>query len=461
MARNAPRPPASLPYVSDEPPLQHGQAPSLTTHPSLIAQMVARKRAEAEMQGLRERLAQRQHEHRISSSPGAQLAHELNAQVAHADLKYTQPRTAPPPLPGRSVPSIPPLKVTPPIVFNAQSPAPRQPPIGASADASPSAQDIATPVYNARPPSAHTPTADSISTPATDDSVKPAARNESRRLSNGSDSLFGSPFSSPIVEFLEKATDSAGLREALEPNEVMSRSVSTAVETPAQPGNTADAAEPTSSEGTSGRQAPSDIPPLFSEKPFNTQSQARTPQPLPPQTQSFPAQQYTPANTSMPTSGHTYQAQQQQPGGRPQLAPRQVPAPRPVPYYPQQAGMPGYYRVELNPNWAGNGNTFIATPSNMPLPGTFPPMYDPQGSQGGMRFVNYAAQPGNYIVPQPGLPPAPGPLHTYGTTVAAAAVQRQGHQATNAGYLTAADLVAGINLKFKHATQNGFSVPKR
>jgi hypothetical protein len=66
-----------------------------------------------------------------------------------------------------------------------------------------------------------------------------------------------------------------------------------------------------------------------------------------------------------------------------------------------------------------------------------------------------------YTIPQPGLAPPPGPLQTYGTVAAAAPTDRPKRQATSGGYLTAADLVAGVNTKFKHATKSGFSVPKR
>ncbi|KAJ9605200.1 hypothetical protein H2200_010590 [Cladophialophora chaetospira] len=478
-ARNAPSP---VPYIAEEPPLRLGEAPSMTTHPNLIAQMVARKRAEAEMHGHRERWARRQQEHRMSSSPGAQLSHELNAQIPHNSVKQSQPRTISNPLPARSVPTIPLLKPTTPIVFNAQISTPQHPPSGVmtSRDAAPPmfnaqistpqhpppgapdtrttmpARDAAPQMSNAKPPGVHTPAAETISTPATEDSIRPASGNNNRRSSNDTDSLFGSPFSSPIVEFLEKATDNAGLREALEPNEVMSRSESTTAEPSSQPDKMGDTIISASAEAAAKSQAPSNIPPLFSDKPLTPQSQPHNSNSMPAQTPSTKAIQQSqplPFYVDQPS-----QAQTQQTGGRPQLAPRPTPAPRPVPYYPHQAGMPGYYKVELNPNWAGGGSNFVATPASHPPP---PGMFHPP--QGGMGFQNYTIHPGNpYVVPRPALPPAPGPLQTYGAVAAAeAAARQQKQQAANAGYLTAADLVAGINLKFRHSTQSGFGVPKR
>ena len=439
-ARAAHDTPSQLPYTSEEPPLQPGEAPALTTHPNLIAQMVAIKRAENERLGNRERWARMQADYRASLSPGSQLINELNTQVGQNQVNQSQPRTISNPLPARSMPTIPPLKPPTPIIFNAQTPA------------------------------SQTPGAETMYTPTTEDSARPSGTVSQRRSSHDNDSLFGSPFSSPIVEFLEKATDNAGLKDALEPNELTSRKTSTSVASaqPPQSGHPAESAAYVSAETVHENRAQSEIPPLFSEKPPNSQ-------PQPQHSSSIPTQ--NPYATPLPPStnsvaqfqGPAPQLQAQSRGGPPQLAPRYPPIPKAIPHYPQHAGMPGYYRVELNQSWSNGGSSFVATPATSPTAYGQPPQ--PAGYS---RFGGYPMSPVEPFVVGPGLPPAPGPLQTYGSTFAAATAadrtrhqpahqtkHQSAHQAANGGYLTAADMVTGINTKFKIATTSGFSVPKR
>ncbi|EXJ65235.1 hypothetical protein A1O7_01576 [Cladophialophora yegresii CBS 114405] len=406
----------------------------MTLHPNLIARMVAQKRAEAEMLGHRQRWARRQQEYRMSMSPGAQLTHELHAQVSLKwcnDDRETQPRTVSNPLPARPVPIIPPLQAPTPIVFDTQ------------------------------PPTTHTPAAETVSTPATEDSNRPAAAKNDRQSSNDNDSLFGSPFSTPIQEFLDNATDEAGLKDALEPNKVVPPRTSTgatAVSTP-QPSDPTIPSTSTSGEAASRSQAHSEIPPLFSDKAPSTQHQTSSSRGTSTHVQSTASQEQPQSESSTGAVGDNAPALPQQQGARPQLAPRQPPAPRPIPYYPQQAGMPAYYRVAINQNWLGDGRNLAATPTP-PLPAS---AYTQTAPPPNMGYTGYNLDPVNpYMMPSPALPPPPGPLRTYGTAVAAAAAaERQKQQAKNAGYLTAADQAAGINLTFKNTTKSGFSVPKR
>ena len=453
-AKNAP---PALPYIAAEPPLSVGEAPSMTSHPNLIAQMVARKRAEAEMHGHRERLARRQQEYRISSSPGAQLSHELNAQTSRHDAPQMQPRTISNPLPAGRTPTMSPLKPPTPIVF-AQTSTPQDRTLPALNTQAPPSQTSAAPNLHARTSNAHTPATESASTPATDDSLRPPVVNNNRRPSADDDSLFGSPFSTPIVEFLERATDNAGLREALEPNEVVSNRVDATTAPMSEPSSTRNTRISEPAESASRSQAQLGIPRLFSDKPLNAQSQPQNPNAIPPQSQS-PAMYSQPQSNIYPSAqGQAPQFQPQQGGTQPQLAPRQPPVPQAVPYYPHLAGMPGYHRVELNPNWTGGGNHFIATPSPVA-----PNAYQQPGPPTSMSFNGYPTHAANpYALHQPSLPPAPGPLRTYGTVAASGRVAvQQNQQASNAGRRTDADSIAGINLKFKHATKKGFSVPKR
>ncbi|KIW72153.1 hypothetical protein PV04_00372 [Phialophora macrospora] len=425
-------PTALKPPIPEEPPLKLGETPSMTMHPNLIAQMVARKRAEAEMLGHRERWARRQREYRMSLSPGAQLTHGLNAHAGHSDSEDTPPRTVSNPLPARSTPTIPPLKVPSPIVFNAYTPI------------------------------TQTPAAETVSTPAAEDSSKPAAAKNDRRLFDDNNSTAGSPFSTSIVEFLKKATDDAGCSESLEPTQAISARTSaaaTAASTP-RPSESTKLTASTSAEATSSSQSPSEIPPLFSDKHTRSQQQPSFSRTMSTQVQSEGTHGQLQPKSSTGVLGQTPPGHPQQQGVWLQLTPHQPPAPRPIPYPPQEVGMPAYYRTEINQHWFRDGRNFAATPaSTAPTANT----YRQVAPSPHIGFTAYHVNPINpYIMPSYGLPPPPGALHTYGTAVAALeASERQKQQSTNAGYLTAADHVAGINLKFKLATQSNFSVPKR
>jgi len=113
----------------------------------------------------------------------------------------------------------------------------------------------------------------------------------------------------------------------------------------------------------------------------------------------------------------------------------------------------------MNQGWQNGGSNFVATPaSTAPSPTGFGKLVPPANTG----YGGYSASQANAYPVRPGIPPPPGPLQTYGSTVAkTAAVEQSKQQASGAGYLTAADLVAGINTKFKNATKDGFSVPKR
>ena len=414
-------------FYNEEPPLKIGEAPSLTTHPNLIAQMVARKRAEAEASGSRQHWARQQQEYRLSESPGAQLSHELNAQVSMNDAHQYQPRSISNPLPAQSAPSIPPFKPPTPIVFNAELPA---------------APRVAPPLLNTGVPTSHPSGAGSEPMPAREDSISTDAARSQRQASNNNssapqpspetDSLFGSPFSSPIVEFLEKATDNAGLKDALEPNRVASTRTSvSAISAPAaHAGNVGTTTPSTSAAKVSRSQAQSEVPALFSDRPLNIQTQSGVPSATQvrmevreQQLEMHPVVKRT--NTKLPWKGQ----------GVLQLVPRKSPAPKAVPYYPQQAGMPGYYRVEAHRNWLpGTAPYGPYPPSAQPHAYLPPPQPYP-----GMAYNGYVTSPVHpYTMPQPGLPPAPGPLQTYGTVVASAPT---GQKSTAEGFTSAAELV--------------------
>lgn len=415
-AKTAQRAPP-FPSVLQEPPLKQGEAPTLATQPNLIAQMLAKKRAEAEKLGLRERWKRRQEEYRISNkSPGAQLTNDLNAEVKHNGSKQEQARTVANPLPAQSTPTMPPLESSVPIVFNAQ----------ASTSTS--------------PPDAARTVAKSVQEPGGDDDDDEGEIDAAHE--NDNDSLFGSSFSSPIVEFLEKATDHAGLKEARQPTRLSSSTApgSSTTATVSQRAENTKTATPVFPDSSNKSHMQSEIPPLFSDKPPATQPQYQTPS---------------------AASKRPIQAPSQSNGTQTQLNSRQPSGSGPTPYFPRQETLPGYYRFDSSRDWPSNLGSFepsSATPTPMSNANgqALPPA---SGAYGGY-VMNAMPTMNPYVAVSGPLIPS-GPVQTYGSTAPPMMSTGDKMQAANGGYLTAADLVAGINFKFKNATKNSFRVPKR
>ncbi|OAG44514.1 hypothetical protein AYO21_01004 [Fonsecaea monophora] len=405
----------------EEPPLKAGEALVLATHPNTIAQLIARKRAENEMSGHRERWARRQQEYRMSQSPVTQSGSELNHQVARNEVTKAPPKSRSNPPLGRSVSAIPIVKPVTSIVFDAQ-----------------------------------TSVAESPSTTATEESTKPAEYNSETRQSNDNDSFFESPFSSPIVEFLEKATDNAGLKEPLRQQaEVSNTTVTTATTAPKSHLDRGGGSTNSTSTTAKFQEAPA-IPPLFSDKPLPNQSQPQSLHTSSSQSPSMSVQQQAQTESLTPVQGQLPQHQPR--GGPPQLAPRQLPAPRNIPYYPQNVGMPAFYRVEMNQSWPGGGNDFISTPVSTVSSN---PGYDQHVLPPSLSYNPYGVGSMAPYLVGPDLPPPPGPLRTYGSMMATEVAGPSREQLIDAGHITAADMVAGINTRFKIATKDDFTVPKR
>jgi hypothetical protein len=436
--------PAPTPHVTREPALQPGEAPSMATHPHLIAQMVAAKRAENERSGHRARWARKQAEYRASHSPGSQLSNELQNEASQSQAGVSPQRTVSEPVPARSTPIMQPIKPPVPLVFNVHT--------------STTQKSIS----------------DGMTSPQVKVSANASVLNNKKRQSTEAESLSGTPFSSPIVDFLEKATDGAGVRgpsDAADSRRPSAMAVPTSLSAPAPR-----IVSLSSSQGSDASVVEIDIPPLFTDKRDNEpkeqpksaiprlSDQVPPPKPSPPPQPPDPnkwkgfgiLQQAKPAQIA--------EAQFQVNPQPPQLAPYRPPPPPSMPYYPSQAGMPGYYRVDMNQQWQPNGNNFTAMPATTaPPPYTYPPSHS---------NASYSGYTYPYAVAH-GVPPAPNALRTYGTTVANAPtvpapacvpVHGQGQvtdQRFDTSNITAADLAAGVNYKFKTATKVGFEVPKR
>ncbi|OAP61790.1 hypothetical protein AYL99_03993 [Fonsecaea erecta] len=409
--------------LAEEPTLKPGEELVLGRHSTLIAQLMARKRAENEKLGNRERWIRKQREHQMSRSAASQSTNELKSQPDGNKVPKASPKTG------------------------------SNPPLAQSVSTMPTVTAVASTVFDAQ-----TPAAESPSTPATENSIKPAENTSEPRQSDDNESFFESPFSSPIVEFLERATDDAGLKELSKHHGARSKKTVGTVAAAAAPIPRADSS-PKAATSTStiikftGTSA---IPPLFSDKPLTKQPQSHPFRPSSTQSPSLNVHQQAQADSMAPVTGQ--ESQHQQRGGPPQLAPRQLPAPRAMPYYPQNVGMPGFYRVEMSQNWAGGGNNFVATPVSTVSPNQ---AYDPQMLPGGMAYNPYGASSmGQYVVGAT-LPPPPGALHTYGNPMAPTVAGPPKDHSLDTGHITAADMVAGINTRFKIATKNDFIVPKR
>lgn len=404
----------------DEPVLKPGETPTLKTHPNLIASLVAKKRAENEAIGFRERWAKKQAEYKMSKSPANQLKNELTTEAARNDGKQNTPRSVSNPLPARSVPPSTKAKPSTPVMQDAQTPA-----------------------------------AETVSNPATEDSRREREGSKDQRQYD-SDSLFGSPYSSPIVEFLEKATDDAGLRDTAEASTTTVSKwhmSSTSVPQNREHANVT-GLQP---HGPSKLSESSSIPPLFSDKPMVGQQQ-------PPTRQTTEHAQSNMLNNSPslmqrptpPSVSASVQNPSNQPtayGSQPRLAPNQPRMPPSTSWYPGNQAVPAYYGQYYN-----GPNNMTSTPtsaSGSPNFGT-PQGYGKSPSPAGMTYPGYQMGVNPYMV-QPTQPP--GPIPTYGATMAAAASQHE--KVPGAGFMTALDMVAGINTKFKIATKEGFAVPKR
>ncbi|KIX00429.1 uncharacterized protein Z518_10568 [Rhinocladiella mackenziei CBS 650.93] len=400
LPKGRPSPPRSQ---NEEPVLNPGETPVLSTHPNLIASLIAKKRAENEAKGNRARWARRQAEYRMAKSPATQPMNELNTEVDRNKIKQPQPRSVSNPLPARSVPNAPAANAPTPNVSEDQTPA-----------------------------------AESVSTPPTVDSAKGIETAKDSRP-NDSDSLFGSTFSSPIAEFLERATDNANLREALGPHSIMST----------QSSSQNLVGHPTSAlaDATSKSQDVA-IPPLFSGKSMANQASDQVQQLSPVTNANFALnspsvmQQKLPRNSS--TSGQTQ--------GSHAAAMAQHPLPQSQQFYD---GVPGYQKLDWR-GFPGDTTSSVAMRPNFTLGSN----YGPPTRSTNMPY--YAmGMTGPYAM-EARTPP--GPIQTYGNTVLTAAAgdnEPARSQQSNPGLMTAVDMVAGINTKFKIATKSNFSVPKR
>ncbi|KAG9774218.1 hypothetical protein ABEF93_005293 [Exophiala dermatitidis] len=465
--------PTRFPAAPEEPPLKPGETPTLATHPNLIAQLVAKKRAENEAMGVRELWARRQAEYRMSKSPASQSLTEPNKDLARiGNQQPPQSRAFSNPLPAR-----------PPI----------QPPVPAYAPYAPAASRIET----------RAPATENRTAPAVEEPGKGTDTSKAPRASGETDSLFGSPFS----EFLEKATDNAGLKDGNEPSSAVSAGNS-AAPTPVPQGPDAAQSRPASSHQPSETNKPptgnvTSIPPLFSDKPKGTGTgtgtgpgvQAPTPQNRPyhrgsgnsgpnvstPQHQNTSMmQRQSQAHATVPSQPPSGQAPRQDVFVMtPSVASSHSSAgatPRRHPYFEQTPTPGGYYKVDFRVSADGTTSTTAIPAGHASLPYGKPLGPPNAGYPGYVMGMMPVYQIQQQPQPMPGQVPVQRPAYggmavgpATGTVAPAAAApvaaaqpsKQQQQHSSGTNVITQADRVAGINMRFKISTQNDFSVPKR
>ncbi|KAL2406932.1 hypothetical protein ABEF95_002815 [Exophiala dermatitidis] len=456
--------PTRFPAAPEEPPLKPGETPTLATHPNLIAQLVAKKRAENEAMGVRELWARRQAEYRLSKSPASQSLTEPNKDLG--DLGRTGNQ-----LPPQSRAFSNPLPARPPI----------QPPVPAYVPYAPAPSRIET-----RAPAAETRTA-----PAVEQSGKGTDTSKAPRASGETDSLFGSPFS----EFLEKATDNAGLKEGNEPSSAVSAGNS-AAPTPGPQGPDAAQSRPTSSHQAAETNKPAtnvtSIPPLFSDKPKSTGTgvQAPTPQNRPYHRGSgssgpnvSTAQHQNTGMMQRQSQAHAT-VSSQPPSGQaarqdifvmtPSVASSQSSTGatlRRHPYFEQTPTPGGYYKVDFRVSADGTTSPTAIPAGHASLP-YGKPLGPPNAAYPGYAMGMMPVLPiQQQQQPMPGQVPVQRPAYggmavgpatgTVATAVPGGAAQPPKQHSPGLNVITQADRIAGINMRFKISTQNDFAVPKR
>jgi len=401
--------------------------------------LIAKKRAANEAAGHRARWQRQQAEYQAGKSPGSQLMTELKVEASRASPTQSQPRSISNPLPARPV-SLPATtsKTVPPKV------------------------------------EAPVPAAESLNTPATERSTHETATPKDAEQDQ-SDSVYGSPFSSPIADFLEQATDEAGLGKDLahttaqHPGHQPDRpSKPFKNHTPSTSAHDQESVVWGLQNGNMGNMSPSTqvgIPPLFSDN-HQLHQQKQSPLLRPPFSQGHSqshSQSHSRASRSSQQQGSPYQSPHFSTG---QLQPGVV--------MPNSAGLAQQQYQYMNAPFPDTPQNFYKMNYPSQYPTTNSPGGTPMTIPVGMRQQNFAqqnlnnspnfnpllsypTQPINGLgqVDMPMVYPPSGPMPTFETPVPKSRTD------ANPGLMTAADMVAGANGMFRVATQAQFSVPKK
>ncbi|KAL6242316.1 hypothetical protein RBB50_010864 [Rhinocladiella similis] len=414
--------PSSNTFPVQEPALKPGETPSLTTHPNLIASLVAQRRAENEAMGFRERWAKRQAEYQMSKSASSPL--QNGPKAAENVARHTSPKTVSKSPPVRSASAL------------SRTSAPATAALDADAAA-----------------------ADKVSIPATGDPGRERGVHE--RLPTESDSLFDSPFPSPAADFRTKPTHNVDLKGICKSTTASNKpSVTNTPILQSREHQRPLPPAPAPPQANASVEHVS-IPSLFSDKNFRNQSHSQ------PQNHLGQVGQISPYNNSPEvTQQHAYprvsmsrqdsQSQLKAYGSQPQMSP-QPPVMVPNTYYARSPSISGYYKMDLQ------GQFYNSEPSPTTQSGTN--NFDATGVYGrsstpmNMTYPSHLGQnPNTYMVT---MAPTASPLSTYGASLATTTEQTKQQPPNTSMVMTATDMVAGINTKFKVSTKDRFFVPKR
>ncbi|KEF62135.1 uncharacterized protein A1O9_00107 [Exophiala aquamarina CBS 119918] len=406
-----------------EPILRPGETPVLKTHPNLIASLIAKKRAANEAAGHRARWQRQQAEYQAGKSPGSQLMTELKAEASRASPVQSQSISVSNPLPARPV-SLP--------ATNSKTGPPRVETAGR--------------------------TTDTVSTPNTEQSTHETETSKGVQQDRR-DSVYASPFSSPIADFLEQATDEVELQKNITDTTQQPAHSSEPFkdQTPSSTAHGQDSVVWPLQNGNMVSSTQVGIPPLFSELPqLHQQKQSpllRTPFP-----QNHPRSSRSSQQQASPYQSPHFSTGQLQSGNV--MSNSAALAQQQYQYMNSQFpdGQQNFYKMNYPQQYP---TTNSPEETNMTVPITMRQQSFAQQSLSNAPSFNplltYPTQPisglGNMNMPLVYPPSAPMP--TFGTSAPKSRTE------LNPGLMTAADMVAGTNTMFTVATQTDFSVPKR
>ncbi|KIW37065.1 uncharacterized protein PV06_10694 [Exophiala oligosperma] len=443
-----------------EPALKPGEAPSLTTHPNLIASLIAQKRAENEAMGFREKWAKLQAEYKKSKSAPKSTPSKTASKSPSSKTKST---------PSKSASKSSTSKTA------SKSPTASSGPRSSRA----SAPDTAV-------PNSDVVVANRVSAPATGNSKKRKATRDSTkglltgdmkkanptgdprkqkgvhaRQSTESESLLGSPVPSQVADVLEKPAHNVGRKGTSQSVSASSRPSTN--NTPILQNREHQRPLPTAPAPTQIHASTehASIPFLLSENTFGDQSHSRSQNPMsqigqvPPYSNSPDVvQQHAYARASI--SRQNSQSQLKAYGSQAQLS-SQTPVMGSNAYFARSPSMSGYYKMDMQ------GNFYNSDPSPTTQAGTnrfdAAEVYGRSSTPMGMTYSGHLGHnPNAYMV---NMPRPTGTLPSYGAPMAPTTEQPKMQSSNTNMMMRAGDLVAGTNTKFNGSTNDGFVVPKR
>jgi hypothetical protein len=409
---------ASESNPSREPPLKDGETPSLATHPQLIARMIARKLAEAEKNGDRERWAQRQQLHRMSLPPAEKKSLPETIHPA-SDVGVKSPSLNS----GTKTPELAPIAATPPLKMPTSVSFDHRVHMKQNSPAMPPAQDQSG--ISFADIKGLKPTTDSG--PRTE-LVQNVQQFEPKSPSN----LKGTAAASTLVSKVSVARSGVSQTPTSTSTAVDERRRKTAAVAP-------------------------DIPPLFSEKPPHRDGQSKMSPSEPSDSRSTASVRVSVSSSDLPPQNQIQANSWPQQHDFPQNVSPQLLPPGPPP-----VSLPIYYENASYQGWPDSASELAAPPtsSGAPMRSEYGSIY---ASAPGLGSHGYKYSVNPYALAQTRHPPHLGSLFaltgSFGTNTPKPIGRKQPYLIDSLPLEGQA--AAGMNVKFMHANQGQFTVPKR